>query len=141
MSCNDESKTTASKVEPLKRTYAASVKAIMYSRRANTRRNPNKQRRIGPWIGDTIVVKLYDQMDSLREVLDFPARIYSVKAKEKEKGVLDKKSGTQLIEDAQGKESGVISREGKRKRDESEDVVSDCESPSVPDIKRRKVMS
>src|SRR5271169_5644123 len=57
------------------RPYTTSVKAIMHSRHANTRRNI-KHTSPEPWIGEMIIVKEYDQMDSLRELLTKGARKY-----------------------------------------------------------------
>jgi hypothetical protein len=72
---------------------AGSIRAIMSSRHANTGRKGREgvekrglvrkgDRGKGkggfrvPWIGEMIVVKVYDQMDSLRDVLEQPARIH-----------------------------------------------------------------
>src|ERR1700737_149565 len=53
--------------------YATSVKAFLGARHANTGRN-KRPKPSGPWIGEMIVVKEYDQMDSLREILNCNAR-------------------------------------------------------------------
>jgi hypothetical protein len=62
----------APKVHFSGRSFAASIKAILKDRQTN----PCKRKRgaSGDWIRDTIVVKRYCQMGSLREVLDRPAR-------------------------------------------------------------------
>jgi hypothetical protein len=113
-----------------KNNYAASVKAIMHARHANTRRKI-KRPPSTPWIGEMIVVKEYDQMDSLREVLQQPAR-------QKRLAVEESGFTEHLIEesvfDEECREGGL-----KRKREESDDESP--ESPRQQNTKKRKVMS
>jgi hypothetical protein len=114
-----------------KRSLAASVKAIMHSRHANTRRNIKRPPAV-PWIGEMIVVKEYDQMDSLRDILAQPARKYgpppSTDDGEREK--VERAAENDLIPEDQ---HGV-----KRKRD-TEEHESKHDSPEVePELKRRR---
>jgi len=104
----------------------------MHSRHANTRRNI-KRGPAEPWIGEIIVVKDYDQMDSLREILDLPARINGpvmdkpVESVDADKVIVD--VGDQTPTAA---ENGV-------KRKLEEEIVD--EAASEQDVKRRRVMS
>ena len=70
------------------RAYAASLKAIIDSRHTNTKRN-TKRRSSEPWIGEMIVVKEYDQMDSLRDILNQPARICISSENDEQAGMND----------------------------------------------------
>jgi hypothetical protein len=114
-----------------KRKFAASVKAIMHSRHANTRRNIKRSPAV-PWIGDMIVVKEYDQMDSLRDILAQPARKYGPPSSsddgEREKAELATEN--ELIpEDQQGL---------KRKRDAEENESNPDSPEDEPESKRRR---
>src|SRR5271155_1858902 len=115
------------------RPYSTSVKAIMHSRHANTRRNV-KRAPPEPWIGEMIIVKEYDQMDSLRELLDNGARRYtdtvdSVQFDGSEDGV---------EEEAVLRTTAAGFRGVKRKREEEEDV-SNAEEVVPQEAKRMKV--
>ena len=115
------------------RPYATSVKAIMHSRHANTRRNV-KRAPPEPWIGEMIIVKEYDQMDSLRELLDNGARRYT----DTEESAQFDGSEDGVEEDAVLRTPGRGFRGVKRKRDEEEDVSNEDEV--VPqEAKRWKV--
>ena len=72
---SDNGDNAAPKATASKRSIAVSLNAILQARHANTRRKI-KPRPVGPWMGEMIVVKLYDQMDSLRQILERPARIH-----------------------------------------------------------------
>lgn len=135
-----------SKPIPSRRSYAGSVKAIMHSRHANTRRNM-KRRATEPWIGEIIVVKEYDQMDSLREILELPARIQrttaevneseaveQVETEETEREVSELKSTPS--QSTTGTEQGI-----KRKREEEKEDDDEAIIPSVQNLKRKRVMS
>ena len=122
---------TPSKSAMPNRPYATSVKAIMYSRHANTGRN-TKRTRGTPGIREMIVVKEYDQMESLRELLESGAR----KHPEKEDTVQ-----SEGIEDSEKEESPLRSPKrgmtGKR-NEEKEGHVSYKKQSAERDIKRRR---
>jgi len=117
------------------RPYATSVKAIMHSRHANTRRNI-KRAAPEPWIGEMIVVKEYDQMDSLRELLDKGARKYLDKGGPAELDVMEDVMDEEFVfRTPRSAMKGL-----KRKRDEDEDLAG--EEEMVPqDLKRRKIVA
>ena len=75
MDVKDAPKSPSTKPGVPQRSIASSLKSIIQSRHPNTRRNI-KRRPEGPIIYDMIVVKNYDQMDSLRQVLSLPPRIH-----------------------------------------------------------------
>src|SRR5271170_4798371 len=116
------------------RPYATSVKAIMHSRHANTRRNI-KRAPPEPWIGEMIIVKEYDQMDSLRELLYNGARKY-VDAEE----ISQLDAAEDVLEEEPVLRTPKRGLRGtKRKRDEDEDVLN--EEEFVPqEVKKRKVI-
>lgn len=122
-----------SKLSTANRPYTTSVKAIMHSRHANTRRNV-KRAPPEPWIGEMIIVKEYDQMDSLRELLDNGARRYT----DAEETVQFDASEDGVEEDGVLRTTGTGFRGVKRKREEEEDISN--EEEVVPqEVKRRKV--
>jgi len=75
MDGKDAPKSPSTKPGVPQRSIANSLKSIIQSRHPNTRRNI-KRRPDGPIIYNMIVVKNYDQMDSLRQVLSSPPRIH-----------------------------------------------------------------
>lgn len=113
------------------RNFASSVKAIMHSRHANTRRNI-KRPAAEPHIGEMIVVKEYDQMESLREILDQPPRKCGTPSSTDD-GEQDKIEGAienGLIPECQ---QGV-----KRKRDDDNGQSDHESTDSEPELKRRR---
>lgn len=66
--------TSPPRVTLSRRTFVASLKAVIDSRHANIRRHTRRPP-ASSWIGEMIVVKEYDQMESLRQILESPARI------------------------------------------------------------------
>jgi len=135
-----------SKPIPPRRTHAASVKAIMHSRHPNTRRNM-KRRSTEPWIGEVIVVKEYDQMDSLREILELPARIHGTPTEVDESETVEQVA-TELTElevsqlKSTPSESTIGAEQGiKRKREEEKEEEVEAIVPLIQNPKRRRVMS
>jgi hypothetical protein len=122
----------------VKKNFAASVKAIMHARHTNTGRNI-KRGGSGPWIGEVIVVKEYDQMDSLREILEKDAKQSSGRVDEVEKEeCVAKENARNVVEMKEEQECGL-----KRRRD---DYLSDSDSESIDSptrqiSKKRRVMS
>ena len=118
----------------------------MHSRHANTRRN-TKRRSAEPWIGELIVVKEYDQMDSLREILELPARNHgaptAIDETEAVERVADEHPPFEMSEEnAINSESTNDAEHGaKRKREEEEEGYVEAVLPSMPNLKRRRVMS
>ena len=105
----------------------------MHSRHANTRRNI-KRAPPEPWIGEMIVVKEYDQMDSLRELLDTRARKF-----------VNKEEPAELEGTEQVLDEGFLLRTPERglnglKRKRGEDEELDDEEEVAPqELKRRKI--
>ena len=127
-----------------KRNYASSIKAIMHSRHANTGRRQVRIKREAKWIGEVVVVKLYDQRDSLREVLEQPARIHPVETQGLEAGEVEVKEQEQeqeqVVEEIPCRETRS-ERIGKRKR-EDEEAVLRCRGDTTIDDevnKRRRI--
>jgi hypothetical protein len=111
----------------------------MHARHTNTGRNV-KRGGSGPWIGEVIVVKEYDQMDSLREILEKDARKSSGRVEDDSEGeeFVAKESARNVVEGKEELECGL-----KRKR---KDCLSDSdgestESPTQQISKKRRVMS
>jgi hypothetical protein len=118
-----------------KKKYASSIKAIMYARHANTRRKIN-QSSLTPWIGEMIVVKEYDQMDSLREILVQHPRKDGPRIQTKTEDCVD---FAEYGESLGACENGVEESDLKRKREDSDSEALD--SPLKQVSKRRRVMS
>lgn len=108
----------------------------MHSRHPNTRRNI-KRGQSEPWIGEIIVVKEYDQMDSLREILDLPARINGPPPEDDNSTSVEHVNVNNAVEDIVEQTPTTAERGAKRKREE--EIVD--ESPSEPEAKCQKVMS
>lgn len=102
----------------------------MYSRNANTQRKP-KRRRSGPCIEDMIVVKTYDQMDSLRELLESNPR------KDDMTNGLDDEDVLKRVEEA---EKADVARGMQRKRNEEEIDFEGMGSPTEQASKRRRII-
>lgn len=113
---------------------SGSIKAIMSSRHANTGRNGReraksmardgdkvKGRFRGQWAGEMVVVKVYDQTDSLRNVLERPARIHPLEEED-------------VVEEIPCGETGV-ERAGKRKREDDEE---DEQEKMLQAVKKRR---
>ena len=126
---------SASAVGIGRRGGAGSIKAIMSSRHANTGRKDRergrklvrngdkvKARYKGQWAGEMVVVKVYDQTDSLRNVLERPARIHPLKEDE-------------LVKEIPCSETGV-EKTGKRKR---EDDGEDEQEEMLQAVKKRRI--
>jgi len=113
------------------RRFATSVKAILQARHANTKRG--KRHRSGEWMRE-IVVKTYCQMDSLREVLDKPARRRGRRVEVEVLEVEDEEdcAGVEDGEPAGGSGPGV-----KRKLTEMERILN--QQRRERESKRRKV--
>jgi len=90
-----------------------------------------------PWIGEIIVVKEYDQMDSLREILDLPARVNGPTAEDDNSSSVENVSVDNTVEHVVEQTSTTAECGIKRKLEE--EMVD--ESPSEPEIKRQRVMS
>src|SRR5437016_3952314 len=129
-------KTIPTKRSLSNRQYAASIKAIMHSRQANTRRNI-KHGPTEPWIGEIIVVKDYDQMDSLREILDLPARINGSVTEEDNRKSVECVDADKTIVDV-AEQMSTTAENGVKRNLEEESVD---ESLSEQEVKRRRVMS
>ena len=109
----------------------------MHSRHANTGRNI-KRRPAQPWIGEIIVVKEYDQMDSLREILDLPARVNGPATEDDNSSSVEHVDVDHPVVDIIEQTSSTTAECGvKRKR--AEEIVD--ETPSEPEVRRRRVMS
>ena len=108
----------------------------MHSRHANTRRNV-KRGPTEPWIGEIIVVKEYDQMDSLREILDLPARVNGSATEDDNSSSVEDVSVDNTVVDADKETWTTTECAGKRKQEE--EIVE--ETPSEPEVKHRRVMS
>lgn len=66
------------------------------------------------WVGEMVVVKVYDQRDSLRDVLESPARIHPLE--------LDEQVVEEEVVEEEIPSTGVrIERIGKRKREDDDD--------------------
>jgi hypothetical protein len=128
------------KANTSRRIFTSSLKAIVHSRHANTRRNP-KRALPEPWIGEMIIVKDYDQMDSLREILENPARVNEISTETEEE--IDTQSPLNCgeerdISSGDGHELIDATRGVKRKRNEEEEEDS-CQYPDEHRLKRQKV--
>ena len=108
----------------------------MHSRHANTRRNV-KRGPTEPWMGEIIVVKEYDQMDSLREILDLPARSNGSAAEEDNTNSVEAVNVDDTMEDVVEQTSTTV--KSAPKRNQVEEIVE--ERPSEPGVKRRRAMS
>lgn len=108
----------------------------MHSRHANTRRNV-KRGPTEPWMGEIIVVKEYDQMDSLREILDLPARINGSAAEENNTNSVKAVNVDDTMEDVVERASTTV--ESVAKRNQEKEIVD--KRPSESDVKRRRAMS
>jgi hypothetical protein len=92
------------------RDYASSLRAILLSRHPNTKRNAARRPKGRP-IRDMIVVKLYDQMDSLRDILGQPAQCH-----EDVEGMEDMEEATDQ-EDSEGADQLDATRARSEERD------------------------
>jgi hypothetical protein len=116
-----------------RRTFVASLKAVIDSRHANTRRH-NRRPPAEPWIGDMVVVKEYDQMESLRQILELPARTHPDPAESNSSDTI----ATTVQTDARtDEESTNTEHDSKRKRDAEEEGDGDG---IIQDSKRRRVI-
>jgi hypothetical protein len=115
----------------------------MHSRHASTRRNM-KRCTTEPWMGEIIVVKEYDQMDSLREILELPARIQRTPTEDNESEAVEhvvtelevSESKSTPPESTKGVEQGIEQKNEKEKENDDEAIVLSIQNP-----KRRRVMS
>lgn len=140
----ETSKTSTGKANPanpMPRPVAVSVKAIMHSRHANTRRNIKRPPPQPCWIREMIVVKEYDQMDSLREILEEPARIYPEAEDSDAVKCSDSHFETQSANsDCLIEETTEDKRLGEGLSDELPDGTADDELILRPRFKRKKAI-
>jgi hypothetical protein len=131
MSTKDISEMLPSVLTTSNRNFASSVKAIMHSRHANTRRNIKRPSAV-PGIGEMIVVKEYDQMDSLREILEQPPRKCGPLSStdDGEHDIVERVIENDLIPECQ---QGV-----KRKRDDDNSQSDHESTDEEPEFKRRR---
>lgn len=135
MDTKDASKSPATKPVIPQRPISNSLKSILQSRHPNTRREI-KRTPSEPIVYDMIVVRNYAQMDTLREILDCPARIYGPPPIVPEIQEWKEIPAPASIEDTTTLESagGTL---GKRKRDEEPMPTARDEEAGKPAKKRR----